>query len=366
MGGAVRLNARLTKTRGSGEAGADDSVRAAGAALGRLRQLVAQLLRTANTTDAAREWSPPLATPDELDRARIAIEGIRRALMEYAAASAPVRTARLTRLSESLLPVLRDLILKVLADEYAAPGTAGQDSLAAAQQRTAHLLADWTQLVQASGVTARPKFATSHVDEVSYSVDSDVAAIREALLAEPREEMWQLCGQADVTALDVTVMPLLIRFAPRLNREVLAGLPQWRETVWTSSGSHAGVLRLVPLRREIISGDSAESRPDDEESQPDGAAVPEPWCCAGCAGSPPPASRTAGSARTPCCGTVTRARLRSSVSAGAPSSACPGRRSRDPRRGLPGAHWRRESAVPRRGRGALQERAATRGRAAAW
>jgi len=176
----VRLNARLTKTRGSGEAGADDSVRAAGAALGRLRQLVAQLLRTANTTDAAREWSPPLATPDELDRARIAIEGIRRALMEYAAASAPVRTARLTRLSESLLPVLRDLILKVLADEYAAPGTAGQDSLAAAQQRTAHLLADWTQLVQASGVTARPKFATSHVDEVSYSVDSDVAAIREA------------------------------------------------------------------------------------------------------------------------------------------------------------------------------------------
>ena len=237
----------------------------------------ADALITLVVTVAAREWSPPLATRDELDRARIAIEGIRKALTEYAAATAPIRAARLTRLSESLRPVLRNLVLQVLADEYAAPGTAGQDSLEAAQRRTGHLLADWTQLVQAGGVSARPKFATSRVDEVSYSVESDVAAIREALLAEPREQMWQLCGQADVTALDVAATPLTIRFAPRLNKDALASLPQWREMVWTSSGSQAGVLRLVPLRREVISGNSAESRLGDEESQPDDAAVPEPW-----------------------------------------------------------------------------------------
>lgn len=226
-------------------------------------------------TVAGREWAPPLATPDELDRARMAIEGVRRALTEYAAAVAPVRAARLTRLGESLLPVLRDLVLRVLADEYGAPGASGQDSMDAARERTGQLLADWTQLVQVSGVSARPKFATSSVDEILYSVESDVAVIREAVFAEPREQMWQLCGQADVTALDVASPPLTVRFAPRLNKDVLAGAPQWGEVAWTSSGSQAGLLRLVPLLRGIVSWEPSGALAGAEQDRKGAAAPPE-------------------------------------------------------------------------------------------
>jgi hypothetical protein len=43
---------------------------------------------------------------------------------------------------------------------------------------------------------------------------------------------------------------LSIRFASRLTKEALRSLPG-DEPTWTSSGSFAGVLRLVPLRAGV-------------------------------------------------------------------------------------------------------------------
>jgi hypothetical protein len=74
-----------------------------------------------------------------------------------------------------------------------------------------------------------------------------VAEIREVITHDPREVMWQLCTPADLSALDVVSRPQVVAFAPRLARQPLGDvLP--RDTVWTSSGQHAGLLRLVPLR----------------------------------------------------------------------------------------------------------------------
>jgi hypothetical protein len=203
---------------------------------------------------ASREWSPAAAEPDELDRARIAITGIHSALLAYAAEAPQVRAARLVRLSEHLLPVLRALVRQVLQDEYGAPGAVGQDTLDAAHERTGGHLTDWTDLVQVDGVTSRPKFAPPGTTQAMYTVESDLSAIRDALLADPKGEMWQLCGQDDVTALNVGQEPLAVRFAPRQHERELADVVP-RGTVWLSSGEQAGLLRLVPLHHEIVTGD---------------------------------------------------------------------------------------------------------------
>jgi hypothetical protein len=213
---------------------------------------------------AAREWAPAAAEPDELDRGRIAIAGIQQALSEYAAAAPHVRASRLVRLSESLLPVLHALVRQVLQDAYGTPAEVGQDTMDDAQRRTQDQLTAWTDLVQAHGVTARPKFAPSSAAEVTYTVESDVAAIREALLTEPRAPMWQLCGQDDVTALDVGPAPLTVRFAPRQNERDLASVVP-RDTVWISTGSQAGLLRLVPLRSDIVAGNPLPEEPGSPE-----------------------------------------------------------------------------------------------------
>jgi hypothetical protein len=64
--------------------------------------------------------------------------------------------------------------------------------------------------------------------------------------------MWQLCTPADLSALDMAGTLPTVAFAPRLTRQQLVDvLPQ--DTIWTSSGAHAGLLRLVPLRPGIAS-----------------------------------------------------------------------------------------------------------------
>ena len=163
--------------------------------------------------------------PDELDRARIALDGIQYALAEYAVCGIAGGVARRVRLSESLQPVLRGLVCEVLKDEYEAPGATGQETLDAAERRTRDLLKDWSDLVQAHGLAARPKFALFPPPaDGSYTAETDLAAIREALQSDPRDQMWQLCGQNDVTALHVDPDPVAIRFAPRQNKEELGKL----------------------------------------------------------------------------------------------------------------------------------------------
>jgi len=216
---------------------------------------------------ADREWSPAAAEPEELDRARIALDGIQNALAEYVPAGPSAGAARRVRLSESLQPVLRALVCQVLKDEYGVPGATGQETLDAAERRTHGLLKEWTDVVQAHGLAARPKFALSAaVTEGSYTAESDLAAIREALQSDPRDQMWQLCGQDDLTALHVGPDPVAIRFAPRQNKEEL-GNSVPRDTLWLSAGSRAGLLRLVPLREEMVTGDSPPAEPSQTEPE---------------------------------------------------------------------------------------------------
>jgi hypothetical protein len=203
---------------------------------------------------ANREWSPSAVTSGELVRAKAALDGTSRALTGFATEASGsrggTRAARRARLGERLVPVLRELVLCVVAAELASPSASGPEALRMAKDKTATLLAEWTGLVQAQGVTARPSFASSDALDAAYDFEDDVANVRDALLHPVQDEMWQLCAPADLRALNVDVPPPSIRFASRLTKEALRSLPG-DEPVWTSSGSFAGVLRLVPLRAGI-------------------------------------------------------------------------------------------------------------------
>jgi len=52
-----------------------------------------------------------------------------------------------------------------------------------------------------------------------------------------------------------------IRFASRLNRGALIGTVPGDEPVWTSSGSFAGLLRLVPLLAGVASSNWGKADP---------------------------------------------------------------------------------------------------------
>jgi hypothetical protein len=211
---------------------------------------------------ANREWSPGVPDSGAVARARIALEGIRAALTEEAEATVAdargVRGARLSRLADSLLPVLRDLVLRVVADEAASPSASGEEAFSAAHARTTALLCEWVQLVRADGVSATAPFATSSGFGMPSEIEDDVAEIREALLYPAAGEMWQLCEPDDLNLLDPTTPPQVIRFASRLSKEALAGTLPTGEIEWTATGSYAGLLRLVPLKAGVVAAHSIE------------------------------------------------------------------------------------------------------------
>ena len=208
------------------------------------------------TTVAAREWPGGNVTLDEIARARIALDGVTKQLTEHAdAAGQPgtrAQASRASRLGESLMPGLRDLVLVGLAAGSATASTGGQASFEQARAKTGELLEEWAASARESGVLAPPRFATFTANDVPYADEGEVAEITEAVQHDPREMMWQLCRPADLSALDVVGPPQVVAFAPRLTRQPLADvLPP--DTVWTSSGAHAGLIRLVPLRAGIAS-----------------------------------------------------------------------------------------------------------------
>jgi hypothetical protein len=208
------------------------------------------------TTVAAREWSGGHGTLDEISRARIALDAVTKQLTEQAGlAGGPASGARASqaaRLSESLMPGLRDLVLAVLAAGAGAASAGGQAAFEQARVRTAELVADWTEHARKHGALAPPPFATFTASDAPYADEGEIAQITGAVQHDPREVMWQLCTAADLSALDIAGAPLVVAFAPRLTRPSLASvLPP--DTVWTSSGAHAGLLRLVPLRAGVAS-----------------------------------------------------------------------------------------------------------------
>jgi hypothetical protein len=160
---------------------------------------------------------------------------------------------------------LRDLVLRVVAAELSAPSASGPEALRVARERTAELLREWTGLVREHGVTAQPSFASTSAHGAPHVIEDDVASVREALSYPVRDEMWQLCAPADLSALDVDAPPVSIRFASRLTKDALGGLPG-DEPVWTSSGAFAGVLRLVPLWPGLVSPTWSEDSPTGSES----------------------------------------------------------------------------------------------------
>ena len=77
--------------------------------------------------------------------------------------------------------------------------------------------------------------------------EDELADVAEAMRADPRGVMWQLCGAAETGALDVSAVPRAVAFAPRRYRDSLPGAP--RGVRWLrADGGPAGLLRLVPLR----------------------------------------------------------------------------------------------------------------------
>jgi hypothetical protein len=241
------------------EVGLDDALQAAGA----LADLIVSV--------ANREWSPATPSSGEVARMRVALDGAGKALTDHAdaadSAGSGARRLRLSRLGESMMPVLRALLLRVLAAEAAEPSTGGQEAFGAARDRSVALLAEWVSHVRASGATSRPPFAMSSAyDTVPYVDGEDAVEIREVLLGRPAQEMWQLCAPEDLSALNVTATVEVVRFASRLNKNALAGMLPGDQPVWTSSGSYAGLLRLVSLRSGAISSSWGGTAPGAEAS----------------------------------------------------------------------------------------------------
>jgi len=237
---------RPSRQAGDGKAARDLGLGEAARAADALADLVVAV--------ANREWSGNTAGDAGVVRARIALSGVAQTLTEHAdavgGAAGAARSARLARLGEALIPVLCELVLSVLAAEAASPSAGGQEAFERARARTAELLAEWSRHAHAKGVLAQPAFAATQPHDVPSAREDDVAEIKESVLYAPDEVMWQLCAVDDLILLDTALTPSAVRFAPRLNRDMLGGrLPP--DTVWTSSGTYAGLIRLVPLRAGV-------------------------------------------------------------------------------------------------------------------
>lgn len=218
----------------------------------------ARALENLIVTVASREWSPVGPSRSEVGRIRAVLDGAGRAMTEYAGkagTTSKVRGARPARLAEMLAPVLRDLVIHVVGAEIARPSDAALEALESARTRTGKLIEDWVEAMKADGISSQPPFPSSSVSQTaSHASPDDVSEIREALLYQHVDEMWQLCRPDDLkNALDLRVRPVVLGFAGRANKDALAPTLSRDQPVWTTSGSNAGLLRLVSLRPEYLS-----------------------------------------------------------------------------------------------------------------
>jgi hypothetical protein len=205
------------------------------------------------------EWSPLAPSAAEASRVRIALSTMTKALPAASAAGADGKTgsgarrAWVSSHADSLRPVLCALVLRVVAAAGNARGATGMQSRTAASELAGRLLRQWNEHVHAHGMSDAPPFAAEYGIEVAplEMNESGAAEIRDAVAYGAEREMWQLCMPGDLDALDLSAPPSAVRFAPRQNREALAGTVPL-ETVWTSSGSYAGLLRLIPLQDSFV------------------------------------------------------------------------------------------------------------------
>ncbi len=244
--------------RGSQARPGEDLVQAADAA-----RALANLV----VTVAGREWSPVVPTRTEAGRIRAALNGTARALTEYAdkvGTSNHARGSRVARLAEMLAPVLRDLVLDVVGSEASRPSATPLEALEAAGTRAESLIGTWVRRVQEDGISSQAPFPSTALPVAAVRGNpDDLAEIRETLIYQPVEEMWQLCGPDDLkNLLNLNLRPGVVKFASRLNKEALQRMLSGNPPAWTSSGSSAGLLRLVPLRQEhLVTGHVAAGSP---------------------------------------------------------------------------------------------------------
>jgi hypothetical protein len=195
---------------------------------------------------AGREWAADTATVESVARTKITVEAIGDELTEYAdRAGEPGPES--SRLAASLEPTLRNLVVSVLLARPAAGHSDGQAAYRRVRSTTEELLRHWDATAKDRGPLAKPSFASSSDDEDTRAEPEDLSLITLAANADPDGVMWQLCAPADLTMLDVQGPKGVVTFAPAMSESVLSSvLPM--DTVWTSSGQYAGLLRLVTLR----------------------------------------------------------------------------------------------------------------------
>jgi hypothetical protein len=240
-------------------------------ALADLRATVARL---------ASSWSRAAHRHDgvaDLMRATAAIEGVREALRDHAETlrARGVRTGARTALVGVVRGHLNDLVRAALEPRWqdlpAEMPRTHQDRASAA---TADLIAAWERHVTRHGAL-EPPFAADPGPSGPYSANPDPArpdparhdsagpeaspvsekdafAIRDDVAYRADAVMWQLFGPGDLPLLrSGDGRPPCVRFAPRATRAVLyAQCPA--DTLWVRSSRHAGVLRLVPVRPELV------------------------------------------------------------------------------------------------------------------
>ncbi|MGI5171201.1 hypothetical protein ACQEU3_43305 [Spirillospora sp. CA-253888] len=217
-------------------------------ALAEMRETAARL--AAGWTRSAEAGS---AVAD-LVRARAALDGVHEALhlrtvamrasgggrgAHGAAAGTAVRDHLADLVREALRPCWRDLATGPPAEHRRR-----------AQDATADLLAEWEAHVARHGPLEPPRFAGGR-DVTPMGLEHAVA-VRSDVSRSADDVMWQLLGSADPPLLRAGVGgPAAVRFAPRAAR---AALPEgWPAgTLWVRSARHAGVLRLVPVRPELV------------------------------------------------------------------------------------------------------------------
>jgi hypothetical protein len=139
-----------------------------------------------------------------------------------------------------------------------------------ARRATARLLADWKRHVAEHGPIEPPPFATREDDRIPAVSGEDLEAMALAAAHGNDDVMWQLCDAADLALLDPGPAGLpVLRFAPRAGLAAIGDrLPS--ETLWISSPRHSGVLRLVPVRPDLVAVRWAASDEQPEEMSGEG------------------------------------------------------------------------------------------------
>lgn len=239
----------------------------ADAELERIASAPEELLTTAR--GLADRWSSAIAqtyTADALIRARVAIGGVVTELRDRADRLRAVhRTGGRGPLAKTVHEHLTDLVRAALRPRWrelstAQPSVHGEN----ARHATADLLARWEVHVADNGPIEPPPFATEHDGRVPALPAEVVTAALQATTYPGNEVMWQLCGAADLGLLDSRASsPPSLRFAPRAaEAQIRDRVPPG--TVWVPSPRHAGVLRLVPVRPELVE----QCWPEDEGETP--------------------------------------------------------------------------------------------------